>query len=151
MGRTAPSSWQPWSCQTSQSHSGGLLTSSMALRVSVGSLQRELRNGSWANSTAHVSAFPNALQPTASPILQMCRGRTSLREKQQTQQRMATSSERRPQRCWVSLEFSLANVSSRSFQCRCRLMGAHELIRISEVTPVWVAAATAHFEDHHSL
>merc|ERR1712070_994648 len=101
----------PWSCQTSQSHSGGLLTSSTALRVSVGSLQREPRNGSWANSTAHVSAFPNALQPTASPILQMCHGRTSLREKRQMQQRMATSSERRPQSCWVLLELFLANVS----------------------------------------
>merc|ERR1712070_136504 len=111
----------PWSCQTSQSHSGGLLTSSTALRVSVGSLQREPRNGSWANSTAHVSAFPNALQPTASPTLQMCRGRTSLLEKRQTQQRMATSSERRLQRCWVLLECSLADVSRQYRVIRLKL------------------------------
>merc|ERR1712137_701577 len=119
---------RPWDCQTSPSHSGGLLTSSTALLVTVGSLQRERRNGSWVNSTAHASAFPSALQPTASPILQMCRGRTSLREKRQMQQHMATSLERRPQRCWVLLEFSLANVSRSSLQyssAGAGLMDAH--------------------------
>merc|ERR1712203_826875 len=60
-------------------------------------------------------------QPTASLVLKMCRGRTSLREKRQMQQRMATSSERRLQRCWVLLECSLANVSRQYRVIRLKL------------------------------
>merc|ERR1712107_224536 len=103
-----------------------------ALRARVGSLPRERRSGLWANSTAHASASPSASQPTASLILQMCPGRTSLREKLQMQQRTATSLERRPQRCWVLLKLS----SGERQQVVCMiLIGCFSAIE--KFSPVW--------------